>query len=287
MKNILVCVLVTFFLAISCKQQEQTDQGKTDDQQASEIGVDQQTPEMTPETHHEAMVKVLGTPKHNIQSVGILVYDGCNLLDVTGPRYVLGQLMGAETKLVALKAGNITTVMGIELVPNTVIDSVDQLDILVIPGGFRGTALSTYDDKLHDWIRKIDENSIYTTSVCNGAWILAATGLLKGKQATTNWYRGEEMMAKYGAVFNHERFVQDGKYWTSAGVTAGMDMSLAIINDIWGQKYTQAVMLDMEYDPAPPIVGGTPETTKPEVLQMMLAMYDMGMLPLIDSLENK
>ena len=93
------------------------------------------------------------------------------------------------------------------------------------------------------------------------------------------------MLEKYGAIFRDERYINDGKYWTSAGVTAGMDMSLAI--NVWGEKYTQAVMLDMEYDPAPPISGGSPEKTRPEVFQMMKAMYDMGVQPLMDSLENR
>ena len=242
---------------------------------------------ITPENHDAVMEQMLGQPKKDIKSLGILVYDGVNDLDVMGPRYVLGQLMGVTTRLIALEPGNITTVMGTEIVPNTTIAEVDQLDILVIPGGFRGTIKGAYDEELLDWIRKIDQTTTYTASVCTGGWILGATGLLKGKKATTNWYRAEEMMVKYGAEFVNERFTNDGKYWSSAGVTAGMDMSLAIMNEIWGEKYTQGVMLDMEYDPAPPIVGGSPEKTAPDVYQMMLSMYDMGVKPLVDSLEAK
>ena len=244
-------------------------------------------PEITADNHDTLMDQWVGTSSYDIKTLGILVYDGVNDLDLMGPKYVLGQLWGVQTQLIALEPGNITTVMGTEIVPNTVIDSVDQVDLLVIPGGFRGTILGTYDDRLLSWIRKIDKTTTFTASVCTGGWILAATGLLEGKKATTNWYRAEEMLAKYGANFQNERFVQDGKYWTSAGVTAGMDMSLAIMKEVRGEDYTQAVMLDMEYDPAPPVAGGSPETTKPDVYQMMLAMYDMGVQPLMDSLENK
>ena len=247
----------------------------------------QKPPEITAENHDAVMQQMLGTPKYDIQTLGILVYDGVNELDMMGPRYVLGQLWGVKAQLIGLEPGNITTVMGTEIVPNTVIDSVEQLDILVIPGGFKGTIQAVYDEKLHQWIRKIDQTTRYTAGVCTGGWILAATGLLEGKNATTNWYRAEEMLEKYGAIFRDERYVNDGKYWTSAGVTAGMDMSLAIMHDVWGEKYTQAVMLDMEYDPAPPISGGSPEKTMPEVFQMMKAMYDMGVQPLMDSLENR
>ncbi|MEO1052076.1 MAG: DJ-1/PfpI family protein [Bacteroidota bacterium] len=256
------------------------------DQQQTESTPQQESPEITAQNHDELMDQMLGTPKHDIKTLGILVYDGVNDLDLMGPRYVLGQLWGVKTQLIALNPGNITTVMGTEIVPNTVIDSVDQVDILVIPGGFKGTILGAYDERLLDWIRKVDQNTTYTASVCTGGWILGATGLLEGKKATTNWYRAEEKLAKYGATFQKERFVNDGKYWTSAGVTAGMDMSLAIMAEIWGEDYTQGVMLDMEYDPAPPIPGGSPEKTKSNVYQMMLAMYDMGVKPLVDSLEN-
>lgn len=236
--------------------------------------------------HDNVMGQVLEKPKYAIKKIGILVYDGVNDLDLVGPRYVLGEIMGAKTKLIALKPGNIKTVNGIEIVPNTIIDSVKQLDILVIPGGFRGTILAAYDNKLQNWIRMIDEHSLYTTSVCTGGWILASTGLLKGKNATTNWYRPETFFAKNGITFQQKRYVKDGKYWTSAGVTAGMDMSLAIIQDIYGDNYTQGIMLDMEYDPDPPITGGSPGKTKPEVFNMMQGMYDFGVRPLVDSLEK-
>jgi len=231
------------------------------------------------------MDAILGKPKYNIKDIGILVYDGVNDLDFMGPRYILGQT-GATTRLIAIKPGNIKTVMGVEIVPNTVIDSVNRLDILVIPGGFKGTIEATYDKKLHAWIRMIDQHTTYTSSVCTGGWILGATGLLKGKKASTNWYREEEFLKKYGAIPANERYTQDGKYWTSAGVTAGMDMSLAILKDNWGGKFAKGVMLDMEYDPHPPIKGGSPEKTGWLVEWMMKSMYDAGVNPLIDSLEN-
>lgn len=251
---------------------------------ADSIVKDQLPDTISADNHSQIMDLILGKPKKDIKSIGILVYDGVNDLDMAGPRYVLGQ-SGAKTKLIGVKPGNIRTVMGVELVPDTIIDSVQQLDILVIPGGFTGTIQAAYDEDLHNWIRKIDEGTTYTAAVCTGVWILGATGLLEGRRASTNWYREEEFLKKYGAIPANERFTQDGKYWTSAGVTAGMDMSLAILNDNWGEKYTQGVMLDMEYDPAPPIQGGTPEKTGWLVEWMMNAMYDAGVNPLVDSLE--
>lgn len=241
----------------------------------------------TPEHHFNSMELFFGKPKHDIRSIGILVYDGVNDLDLMGPRYVLGQAMGVKTQLIALKPGSIKTVMGVEIIPNTTIDSVSQLDILIIPGGFTGTIEAAYNPTLHDWIRKIDKTTKYTGAVCTGVWVLGATGLLENKRASTNWYREEEFLTKYKAIPANERFTQDGKYWTSAGVTAGMDMSLGIMKDIYGDRYAQAIMLDMEYDPHPPIEGGTPEKTNWAVNWMMKTMYDGGVNPLIDSLEKK
>ncbi|MEO0526721.1 MAG: DJ-1/PfpI family protein, partial [Bacteroidota bacterium] len=125
------------------------------------------------------------------------------------------------------------------------------------------------------------------TSVCTGGWILGKTGLLKGKSATGNWFRAKEILAENGATFTGERYTQDGKYWTSAGVTAGMDMSLAIMAELTGKDYTQAVMLDMEYDPEPPIEGGSVEKTKPEVLQFMKVMYASMADPLFEELSSE
>lgn len=234
-----------------------------------------------------SMESIFGKPVHEVKTIGILVYDGVNDLDVMGPRYVLGQAMGVETKLIAINKGNIKTVMGVELVPNTVIDSVSRLDVLIIPGGFTGTVEAVYNKALHIWIRKIDETTVYTGAVCTGVWILGATGLLENRRASTNWYREEEFLKKFKAIPANERYTHDGKYWTSAGVTAGMDMSLAIMQDIYGDNYAQAIMLDMEYDPHPPLLGGTPERTKPAITRMMRTLYDGGINPLMDSLEKR
>ncbi|MEO0331746.1 MAG: DJ-1/PfpI family protein [Bacteroidota bacterium] len=235
--------------------------------------------------HQEVMGRVFGAPEYNIKTIGILVYDGVNDLDMIGPRYILGT-MGAKTELSAVEPGNVKTIKGIEIIPDNIIDSVDQLDILVIPGGFQETLKTAYDKRVLEWIRKIDKSSTFTASVCTGGWILGATGLLDGKKATTNWYQAEEMLAKYGATFTNERFTRDDKYWTSAGVTAGMDMSLAIMKEVWGENYTQGIMLDMEYDPAPPMEGGSPEKTDNVVHWMLESMYDTGITALMDSLES-
>ncbi len=231
--------------------------------------------------HQEMMDIIMTKPKIKIKTIGIFVYDGFNTIDAVGPYQVLSQLMGTKVFMVAKQKGFVRNQTGLKIQIDTSIQEVKQLDILLIPGGAKETFLMTLDTAVLNWIKAIDKTSTYTTSVCTGAWILGATNLLQNRNATTNWYRAEEMLNRYGAHFKQERWVRDGKYWTSAGVTAGLDMSLAIVNEIMGEKYTKAVMLDLEYDPHPPYASGSVINTEPIVVDMMREMYDMVMLPLI------
>jgi putative intracellular protease/amidase len=233
--------------------------------------------------HDEMMAIIMTQPKVPIKTIGILVYDGYNTLDAMGPYHTLAEIMGAKTFFIAKQKGMVKDQRGLQMKVDTSFEEVKALDILVIPGGAVETFMQTKDSVTLNWIREIDKTTTYTTSVCTGAWILGATGLLKDKNVTTNWYRAEEVMKMYGANFKKERYVKDGKYWTSAGVTAGMDMSLAIIDDLMGKQYTQGVMLDLEYDPKPPYEGGVPEKSEPVVAAMMKEMYDMALLPLIEN----
>lgn len=231
--------------------------------------------------HNEMMAIIMTQPKVPVKTIGILVYDGYNTLDAMGPYHTLAEIMGAKTFFIAKQKGMIKNQRGLQMKVDTSFAEVKNLDILVIPGGAVETFMQTKDTATLNWIKQIDKTTTYTASVCTGAWILGAAGLLQGKNATTNWYRAEEMLNSYGATFKQERWVKDGKYWTSAGVTAGIDMSLAIIDDLMGKKYTEGVMLDLEYNPQPPYNAGTPEKSEPIVADMMKEMYDMALMPLI------
>lgn len=260
-----IIILLIFVFGISFAQKTNTD--------SLAIG--------TAENHQKMMDILFAPPKVPIKKIGILLYDGYNTLDAMGPYHTLAEIMGAKTYFVAKNRGFVKNQRGLEVKVDSSFADVKSLDILVIPGGAAETIMLTKDEETLNWIRQIDKTTKYTTSVCTGSWILGATGLLKGKSATSNWYRAEEMMQSYGAKFKQERYVHDGKYWTSAGVSAGIDMSLAIIDDLLGRKYTEAVMLDLEYDPKPPYNAGTPKKSDPMVSEMMFEMYDMIMLPLI------
>jgi transcriptional regulator GlxA family with amidase domain len=212
-------------------------------------------------------------PNVNIHGIGIYVYDGIESLDALGPFQVF-KSAGLNAFLIAKNKGPITMSNGLTINVDKSIDDVERLDVLLVAGGAHASARQTVDTEVLDWIRKIDQTTVYTASVCTGAWILGAAGLLQDKDATTHWYRAEEMLTKYGADFKQKRWVRDGKYWTSAGVTAGMDMALALVNHLFGKDYTQAVMLDLEYDPQPPIRGGTPKKSLPVIARLIEDMFD-------------
>ncbi len=235
-------------------------------------------------TTMDELMSLQPKPNVNVNGIGIYVYNGMFSLDALGP-YQVFRSAGLKTFLIAKTKGPIKMSNGVTITVDKSIDEVQQLDVLLVPGGADATALqtdTTNNAEVLEWIKAIDKTSIYTTSVCTGAWILGAAGLLEGKDATTHWYRAEEMLTKYGADFKEKRWVKDGKYWTSAGVTAGLDMSLAIVNHLFGKEYTQAVMLDLEYDPQPPIQGGTPKKSVPIIAQLMKDMYDFFLLPFVD-----
>ncbi|MDZ7877087.1 MAG: DJ-1/PfpI family protein [Saprospiraceae bacterium] len=233
--------------------------------------------EKVTQSHDEIMENMFPKPKVDIKTIGILLYDGYSTLDAIGPYQVLGEMMGVDVFFVGIHKGLIADGRGMKIQCDTSIAEVKQLDILVIPGGFNETYMLTKDTTLLTWIKAIDKNSKYTTSVCTGAWILGATGLLKGKDATTHWYGKKVLAEQFGAKVQDKRFVKSGKYWTSAGITAGMDMSLALIDEIMGEKYTKTAMLDLEYDPQPPFKGGSEHNTDKEIVEALRTMYDGGM----------
>jgi transcriptional regulator GlxA family with amidase domain len=231
-----------------------------------------------PKTHEE-MMSAFPAPKHNIQNVGILLYDGFTTLDAMGPFQVLSEMMGVNVFFVAPKKGVVKNMNGVGIVVERDFSDTDSLDILVIPGGFKETYTLQKDTALLNWVKKVDKTTTFTTSVCTGAWLLGATGLLKGKNATTHWF-GKDILKTYNVNVKDERYVRDGKYWTSAGVTAGMDMCLAIVNEIRGEAYTKIAMLDLEYDPKPPFKAGSEQNTEKDLVEMMRAMYENGLKPL-------
>lgn len=234
------------------------------------------------------MMSIISTPsKYPVKTIGVLLYNGYQTLDAMGPFETLSEMGGVKVFFIAKEKGPIRNQSGMQVKVDTTISQVKHLDLLVVPGGAAETFMVTQDTAILNWIREIDKGTIYTTSVCTGAWILGAAGLLKDRKATTNWYRAEERLKYYGATFIPQRWVKDGKYWTSAGVTAGIDMSLAIINDLKGERFTQGIMLNLEYDPHPPVSGGGVDKSPELIVDMMRQMYDMSLMPLFRKYDKK
>jgi transcriptional regulator GlxA family with amidase domain len=187
--------------------------------------------------------------------IAIPLYDRFTALDAVGPYEVLWRLPGARVRWVGAEARPYATDRGLQLIAEATLDDVPAPDILVVPGG-TGTRDALGDERLVEWIRAADATSTWTTSVCTGALLLGAAGILDGLRATTHWAYTEHL-ADYGAEATSERVVRQGKVITSAGVSSGIDMALTLAAEIAGPDVAQAIQLRIEYDPMPPFDTGS------------------------------
>lgn len=195
----------------------------------------------------------------------IALYDRFTALDAVGPHQVLAHVPGADIIFASERARAVSDETGtLTLVADASYADVPAPDILLIPGG-PGQSAQMGDTPLRDWLISADKTTTWTTSVCTGALILASAGLLDGRQATTYWLAMNEL-ASLGAKPVHDRYVFDGKYATSAGVSAGIDMALALAGKIVGDETAQAIQLGIEYAPNPPYDAGSPVTAPPRLV---------------------
>lgn len=200
--------------------------------------------------------------------IAILIFDRLTALDAVGPYEVLSRLPGAELTFVAKEPGAKRTDTGaLGISADRALGEVARPDVLLVPGG-EGNRPLLEDEEVLDWVRGADAGSTWTTSVCTGSLVLGAAGLLEGRRATSHWaYR--EALREYGAEPVAERVVRDGKLLTAAGVSAGIDMGLALAAEIAGEDVAKAIQLGIEYDPAPPFDSGSPEKAAPELVELV------------------
>jgi transcriptional regulator GlxA family with amidase domain len=199
----------------------------------------------------------------------IALFDRFTALDAVGPHQVLHQLPDTEIIFAAERERGVTDDTGtLTLQARAAYANVPRPDIIVVPGG-PGQAYQM-TGPLQDWLAAADKTSAWTTSVCTGSLILAGAGLLSGRAATTNWMAMDEL-GRLGAVPRQERYVFDGKYVTGAGVSAGIDMALALAGRVAGDEEAQRIQLALEYDPQPPYQSGSPATAKPEIVEALFA----------------
>jgi cyclohexyl-isocyanide hydratase len=195
---------------------------------------------------------------------GILVFPNVQQLDLTGPYEVLATAKGAEVELVWKDLNPVMSSTRLPLSPTATFDGCPPLDVLCIPGGGGVNALLE-DEVVLDVVRERAAAARYVTSVCSGALLLGAAGLLEGKRATTHWY-AHDFLTEFGAIPVDARIVEDGKLITAGGVTSGIDFGLALVARVFGQAEAETVQLSLEYAPAPPFRAGTPAEAPPAVL---------------------
>lgn len=202
--------------------------------------------------------------------IALLLYDGLAPLDAVGPYEVMRNVPGWEVRTVAKEKGEIRSEDGsLGLLADRSLAEVDAPDVVLVPGG-AGNRRLLGDAELLDWLREVDRETKWTTSVCTGSLLLGAAGLLDGKRATTNWLL-LDALRDFGAEPVGGRFVEDGKIVTAAGVTAGIDMALHLVAREAAEEVAQAVQLGIEYDPDPPFDAGSPEKAPPEIVELVRA----------------
>jgi transcriptional regulator GlxA family with amidase domain len=146
---------------------------------------------------------------------------------------------------------------------------VTEPEIVLVPGGW-GVAELERDEEFLSWVRAVHAKTRFTASVCTGSLLLGAAGLLEGVDATTHWARVESLEG-YGARYLPERIVTSGKIITAAGVSAGIDMALALSARLSSRATAEAIQLSIEYDPAPPFDSGSPGRASASVRDLVLA----------------
>ncbi|KWD52863.1 dimethylglycine dehydrogenase [Burkholderia ubonensis] len=190
--------------------------------------------------------------------IGFLVFPGAQQLDLTGPHDVLASLPDTAAHLVWKTREPVASSSGLALTPGHTFADCPPLDVICIPGGTGITDLLS-DRETIDFVRERSAAARYVTSVCTGALLLGAAGLLRGRRATTHW-AFHALLEPLGAVPVRERVVRDGNLFTGGGVTAGIDFALTIAAELAGDDEAQAIQLELEYAPAPPFDAGSPDT---------------------------
>lgn len=209
-------------------------------------------------------------------SVVMLLYPGCTLLDLVGPLTVFAALPGARIALCWKAPGPILTDSGTVALADTALADADPApSVLFVPGGTEGMLALLDDAAVLGWLAARGARAGWVTSVCSGALVLGAAGLLRGYAATSHW-AVRDALAAFGATPVPRRVVADRNRLTGGGVTAGIDFGLALAARLAGERAARHVQLAMEYAPAPPFDAGTPEAAGPALVAAVLAGYDMA-----------
>ena len=197
-------------------------------------------------------------------TVGLLVFPDLTQLDLTGPYEVFSRAPGTRVVLVGTRRGPIRSEWGLMLGTDCTLDEAPPLDVLCVPGGVGVNALLA-DDAVLDFVAARGERAAWVTSVCTGALVLGAAGLLRGYRATTHWL-SLELLSELGAAPVQARVVRDRNRITGGGVTAGIDFALTLVSELRGRDVAERIALMLEYAPAPPFRAGSPAEAPPALV---------------------
>ena len=215
-------------------------------------------------------------------NIVIPLFPGVTQLDFTGPAQMFAYVPDATTCVVSESGASVNTDAGFGILPSYSFENCPQADLICIPGG-PGVFDAINNQALVEFVKRQCEGAQYLTSVCTGAFVLGAAGYLKGRRATTHWgYTGA--LEACGASFTPGRIVTDGNLITAGGVTSGIDFSLAVIAQIWGETLAKSIQLRMEYDPHPPFTGGHPSRSEPAILADVQPFYDKAQAKVLAAL---
>jgi transcriptional regulator GlxA family with amidase domain len=205
--------------------------------------------------------------------IAFALYPGLTALDFVGPYQVLSNVPGVEIVLCAAEPGLLADDNGLlHLQVATALADVPSPDIVVVPGGpARSTDAAIADGALVAWLQEVHPSTTWTTSVCTGALLLGAAGIVDGLKATTHWLSYDEL-AGYGATPTEQRVVIEGKVATAAGVSAGIDLALTLVGLQWGEELAQGIQLGIEYDPQPPFDAGAPSKAPAAITELVTAV---------------
>jgi cyclohexyl-isocyanide hydratase len=216
-------------------------------------------------THSRQAMNMKARPPFN---VGMVLFEGVTQLDLTGPYEVFARMPNTRVRLIAESTTPVRTEWGMAITPDVSFDDAPPLDLLCIPGGF-GIDACLENERMLRFVRAHGASAAYVTSVCTGALMLGAAGLLRGYRATTHWM-SLELLAQFGAEIVNERVVRDRNRITGGGVTAGIDFALVVAAELFGAEVAQGIQLAIEYRPAPPFQSGGPDTAPEGVLQKVV-----------------
>lgn len=200
--------------------------------------------------------------------VNILLIENMVQLDITGPFEVLARTPGWTVDLVAATQEPVRTDRGLTILPTQTRASASPSDILVVPGG-TGIDDAMLDEEWIAYVRHEAARARYVFGICTGSLLLAAAGMLAGRRAGAHW-QARDLLTQFGVTPSDARMTVDGKFYTSGGVTSGIDMALRVVADAASETTARKIQLAIEYDPEPPFVGGTPFSSPPEIVSAVI-----------------